>query len=126
MKRMIGFCICLILLVSFSGCNTDHNVPSVDSGIYYAVGDYKQSQTPGLYLDTEQNRFSIFLGIAVSVGGEYGTYEVVDGTLVATSQSATFQFDIVDENTLVLIDHGDSKYFEKLVNTQFVLSEDGK
>ena len=124
MKRVFVF-ICLVLLVSFSGCNADNNATSLHSGNYYAVGDYEEMLTPYLWLDTDQKNFSFGPGSVVSYA-EHGTYEVVDGAIIATSQSTTFQFEIVDKNTLILIDNGDNEYFKIPVNTQFEFSEDLK
>lgn len=53
-------------------------------------------------------------------------YEVENGTIIATSQSTTFEFEIKDKNTLVLIDNGDNEYFKIPINTQFVFSKDLK
>ena len=125
MKRVISFFICLILLISFSGCNTDNDSTLLHSGHYYAVGDYEEMLTPYVWLDIEQNKFSFGAGSVVSYA-ENGTYKVVDGIIIATSQSTTFKFDIVDKNTLVLIDNGDNEYFKIPINTQFIFSEDLK
>ena len=122
MKRIISFFICLIILISFSSCNADNNATSLRSGNYYAVGDYEEMLTPYVWLDIEQNKFSFGPGSVVSYA-ERGIYEVVDGVIIATSQSTTFQFEIVDKNTLILIDNGDNEYFKIPVNTQFVFSE---
>ena len=78
--------------------------------------------TPCLYLDTDQKTFLFGAGSIISYL-EHGTYEVADGTIVATSQSTTFRFEIVDKNTLILIDNGDNEYFKIPLNTQFVFSE---
>ena len=125
MKRVFSFFICLILLISFSGCNTDNDSTLLHSGHYYAVGDYEEMLTPYVWLDIEQNKFSFGAGSVVSYE-ERGSYEVVDGVIIATSQSTTFKFDIVDKNTLVLIDNGDNEYFKIPINTQFIFSEDLK
>ena len=122
MKRVMSFFVCLFLLISFCGCNTDNNAPSLRYGSYYAVGDYEEMLTPYLWLDADQNKFLLGSGSVVSYA-EYGTYEVVDRAIIATSQSTTFRFDIVDKNTLVLIDNGDNEFFKIPVNTQFVFSE---
>ena len=123
MKRIISFFICLIILISFSSCNAAYNnVTSLRSGNYYAVGDYKEMLTPYLGLDTDQKTFSFGAGSVISYE-EHGNYAVVDGLIIATSQSTTFQFEIVDKNTLILIDNGDNEYFKIPVNTQFVFSE---
>ena len=125
MKRVISFFICLILLISFSGCNTDNDSTLLHSGHYYAVGDYEEMLTPYVWLDIEQNEFSFGAGSVVSYA-ENGTYKVVDGIIIATSQSTTFKFDIVDKNTLILIDNGDNEYFKIPINTKFIFSEDLK
>ena len=125
MKRVISFFICLILLISFSGCNTDNDSTLLHSGHYYAVGDYEEMLTPYVWLDIEQNKFSFGAGSVVSYA-ENGTYKVVDGIIIATSPSTTFKFDIVDKNTLILIDNGDNEYFKIPINTQFIFSEDLK
>ena len=120
MKRIISFFICLIILISFSSCNADNNATSLR--YYYAVGDYEEMLTPYLGLDTDQKTFSFGAGSVISYA-ERGNYAVVDGSIIATSQSTTFQFEIVDKNTLILIDNGDNEYFKIPVNTQFVFSE---
>ena len=125
MKRVISFFICLILLISFSGCNTDNDSTLLHSGHYYAVGDYEEMLTPYVWLDIEQNKFSFGAGSVVSYA-ENGTYKVVDGIIIAISQSTTFKFDIVDKNTLILIDNGDNEYFKIPINTKFIFSEDLK
>ena len=93
MKRIIIFFICLIILISFSGCNADNNDTSLRSGNYYAVGDYEEMLTPYLWLDTDQKTFSFGAGSVISYA-ERGNYAVVDGSIIATSQSTTFQFEI--------------------------------
>ena len=125
MKRVISFFICLILLISFFGCNTDNDSTLLHSGHYYAVGDYEEMLTPYVWLDIEQNKFSFGAGSVVSYA-ENGTYKVVDGIIIAISQSTTFKFDIVDKNTLILIDNGDNEYFKIPINTKFIFSEDLK
>ena len=125
MRKTISFFICLVLLISLFSCKSDNNLSSLRSGHYYAVGEYEEMLTPYLRLDTDQNKFSFGAGSVISYA-ERGTYEVVDGVIIATSQSTTFQFDIVDKNTLVLIDNGDNEYFKIPVNTQFIFSEDLK
>lgn len=125
MKRILYCIVCLIILASFIGCNTDKNTTSLRSGSFYAVGDYEEMFTPYFWLDTDENKFALGAGSVVSYA-EHGTYEVVKGKIIATSQSTTFQFEIRDENTLVLIDNGDNEFFKIPVNTQFVFSKDLK
>lgn len=121
MKRFLCCLICTVLICSFTGCDS-RNTPVI-SGNYYAVGDYEEWLTPYLWLDTNNNRFSFGAGAVISYA-ESGTYEFVDGKLVATSQSTTFTFEITDAKTLVLIDDSDNAYFNIPVGTQFVYSED--
>ena len=123
MKRMICCLICLLILFSFAGCNTD--TTPVRSGNYYAVGDYEEMLTPYLWIDTDKKEFSLGAGSIVSYA-EYGTYEIEDDKIIATSQSTTFEFEIIDKNTLAMIDNGDNGYFKIPINTQFVYSEDLK
>lgn len=125
MKQILCCLIGIFVLTSAVGCTSDSNTPSLLSGNYYAVGDYEEMLTPYLYLDTEKNEFRFGTGLVVSYA-EYGTYEVVDGTLIATARSTTFQFEIKDQNTLILIDNGDNEYFKIPVNTEFVFSEELK
>lgn len=123
MKRTICCLICLLMLFSFVGCNSA--TTSVLSGNYYAFGDYEEMLTPYLWLDTNKNKFSLGPGSIVSYA-ENGSYEMVDGKIIATSQSTTFEFEIKDKNTLILIDNGDNDFFKIPINTQFVYSEDLK
>lgn len=123
MKRIICCLMCVLILPSFAGCNSD--TTSVLSGNYYAVGDYEEMLTPYLWLDTNENKFSLGPGSVVSYA-ENGTYEIVGGKIIATSQSATFEFEIKDVDTLVLIDNGDNEFFKIPINTQFVFSKDLK
>ena len=123
MKRIICFLICLLMLFSFIGCNS--NTTPVLSGNYYAVGNYEEMLTPYLWLDINKNRFSLGAGSVVSYS-ENGYYKIQDDKIIATSQSTTFEFEIKDKNTLILIDNGDNDFFKIPIDTQFVYSEDLK
>ena len=123
MKQILCCLICLWMLFSFVGCNSDTTL--VLSGNYYAVGDYEDFLTPYLYLDPSENRFSLGPGSVISYA-EYGTYEIIDSKLIATSQSTTFEFEIIDKNTFVLTDNGNNAYFKIPLNTEFVFSKDLK
>ena len=123
MKRMLCCLLCLLMLFSFVGCNSDAS--PVRSGSYYAAGDYEEMLTPYLWVDTDKNEFLFGAGSIVSYA-KYGTYEIAGGKIIATSQRTTFKFEIKDKDTLVLIDNGDNDYFKIPVNTQFVYSEDLK
>ena len=111
------------MLFPFVGC--DSNTTPVFYGSYYAVGDYEEMLTPYLFLDDDNNEFCFGPGSVVSYT-EYGSYKIVDGKIIATSQSTTFEFEIKDKNTLILIDNGDNDFFKIPINTQFVYSEDLK
>ena len=63
MKRIICFLICLLMLFSFVGCDSD--TTPVLSGSYYAVGDYEEMLTPYLWLDINENKFSLGAGISI-------------------------------------------------------------
>ena len=95
MKRIICFLICLLMLFSFVGCDSD--TTPVLSGSYYAVGDYEEMLTPYLSLDTDNNEFRFGAGSVVSYQ-EYGSYKIADGKIIATSQSTTFEFEIKDKS----------------------------
>ncbi|MEE1197695.1 MAG: hypothetical protein U0K54_00935 [Acutalibacteraceae bacterium] len=123
MKRIICFLICLLMLFSFVGC--DSATTPVLSGSYYAVGDYEEGSTPYVSLSLDDNTFRMGAGSLVSYH-EYGSYKIADGKIIATSQSITFEFEIKDKNTLILIDNGDNDVFKIPINTQFVYSEDFK
>ena len=99
------------MLFSFVGCDSD--TTPVFSGSYYAVGDYEEMLTPYLSLDTDNNEFRFGAGSVVSYQ-EYGSYKIADGKIIATSQSTTFEFEIKDKNTLILIDNGDNDFFKFL------------
>jgi len=120
MKKLLCLLMTTILLCSFSACASDNSVP-LSSGIYLAVGDYEEGLTPYVRLDTDNSEFSFGPGLLVSYA-EHGTYEIDEGKVIAASQNTSFQFDVLDKNTLVLIDNGDS-YSEIPVNTQFVFCE---
>ena len=124
MKRFLCCFICIVLMLSSAGCNSNDNTPIL-SGSYYAVGDYEEMVTPYLSLDTDNNEFRFGAGSVVSYQ-EYGSYKIADGKIIATSQRTTFEFEIKDKNTLVLIDNGDNEYFKIPINTQFVFSKDLK
>lgn len=124
MKRFLCCFICIVLGLPFAGCNSNDNSPLL-SGSYYAVGNYEEMLTPYIWLDTSTNAFSLGPGAVVSYA-EHGTYEIENGTIIATSQSTIFKFEIKNTNTLVLIDNGDNEYFKIPINTQFVFSKDLK
>lgn len=125
MKRIVCCFVCLIPLITVIGCNTDNNTVSLSSGSYYAVGKYDEMFTPYLWLNTDESTFQFGAGSIVSYA-EYGTYKMENGIVIAVSQTTSFQFDIKDKNTLVLIDNGDNDYFKIPIGTQFVFCENLK
>ena len=120
MKRFIALFLITISVFLFVGCRSD--APKPTPGFYYAVGDYEQFLTPYLLLETDKNQFSFGAGSVVSYA-EHGSYKVSDGIITATTQRTTFEFEIKDSKTLVLIDVGDSDSYNIPVGTQFVFSE---
>ena len=125
MKRYAFVIACLFLSFTIVGCNANKSTVTLTSGNYYAVGEYDEMLTPYLWLNTDENQFQFGPGSIVSFA-EYGTYVVVDDTVIAVSQNTTFQFEMKDKKTLVLIDNGDNDYFKIPIGTQFVFSEDLK
>ena len=55
-----------------------------------------------------------------------GSFTIEEDTLVATTQIATFVFNIADYNTLVLVDNGYNEYFQLAEDSEFVYSDDLK
>ena len=125
MKRVLCCFICLAVLCFCIGCHSKNNDFPLRTGNYYAVGNYEEMLTPYLCLLTDKKEFSFGPGSIISYA-ERGTYKIIDGTVIATSQTTTFQFEIEDKNTLILIDNGNNEYFKIPVNTQFVFSKDLK
>ena len=123
MKRIIVCLLCILVILLLTSCNSD--ATPVLSGNYYAVGDYEEMLTPYLLLDTTDNQFAFGPGSVVSYA-EHGSYKITDGKIIATSLSTTYEFDIKDERTLVLVNNGDKKFFKIPIGTQFVYSKDLK
>jgi len=115
---------CLFILLTCAACKNHDNFP-LQSGNYYAVGDYEPGLTPYFSLDMDNNTFALGTGSLVSFGAQ-GTFTIRDNTIIATSQIATFVFEIMDCNTVVLIDSGDNEFLQLPANTEFVYSEDSK
>ena len=121
MKRRICCLICLLMLSSFVGCNSD--TTPVLSGNYYAVGNYEEGLTPYVSLSLDDNTFSMGAGSLVSFAAN-GSFVIKEDSLVATTQIATFVFDITDSNTLVLVDNGNNEFFQPAKNLEFVYSDE--
>ena len=123
MKRILCCLICLVMLFLFVGCNS--NTTPVLSGIYYVKGDFEEGLTPYVSLSLDDNTFSMGAGSLFSFAAN-GSFTIEEDTLVATTQIATFVFNITDSNTLVLVDNGDNEYFQLAENSKFVYSDDLK
>ena len=123
MKRILCCLICLVFLFLFVGCNS--NTTPVLSGIYYVKGDFEEGLNPYVSLSLDDNTFSMGAGSLVSFSAN-GSFTIEEDTLVATTQIATFVFNITDSNTLVLVDNGDNEYFQLAENSEFVYSNNLK
>jgi hypothetical protein len=101
MKKIIAILVFLSVVISFSGCHFTSSGATLDSGTYYADGDYSEFMTPYLQLDMEENTFSLGMGTLLSYA-ERGSFMVIGKKLIGKSQNAVFIFEITDSNTLIL------------------------
>ena len=122
MKRIAVLGLCIAMLLAFVGCGSGKTEGNLKSGNYYMVGDYEEYLTPYIWLDTEENTFSLGEGHILSYA-EIGTFEIEGNKLIATSQSTTYIFEIKNESTLVLIDNGADKGLVLPNNSEFLYSE---
>ena len=122
MKRIIGCLICIVVALSFVGCNSIKTEEDLISGTYYMDGDFEEGLTPYVYLSVENSDFSMGAGSVVSFAAN-GSFTIEGNTLIADTQIATFVFKIENSKTLVLIDNGDNEYFQLEENSQFVYSD---
>ncbi len=120
MKRMVVSVLCVVLLFSLLGCGSDDMEFDSTDRPYYMVGDSEKSLTPCLWLYPDDQTF--YFGAGSFSYAEHGTYEIKDNQLIVTSQTTTFVFDIIDENTLVLVDNGDNAFFKPPKGAEFVYS----
>lgn len=125
MKRIICCLICLIVALSFVGCNSIKNEEDLISGTYYMVGDFEEGLRPYVWLSVENRDFSMGAGSIISFAAN-GSFTIKEDTLVATTQIATFVFNITDSNTLVLVDNGDNEFFQLAENSTFVYSDNSQ
>ena len=132
MKRIFYCLICFLLVFSLVGCVDGSDVSSSDissndvslqSGGYFAVGEYGQYMTPCVSFNTENLSFS-FNGGVLSSFLDFGSYKIEGNRIIATGHSVTFEFEIIDKNTIVLVDYGDEAHFPTRLNTKFVFSEE--
>ena len=129
MKRFFCWLLCFLLVFSLIGCTDSNDVSSSDislqSGNYFAVGDYEKFSTPYVSFNTENHQFEFCGGVLFSFAYR-GSYKIEGEKIIATSQSTIFQFEIIDKNTVVLVDYGDEEDFYAPLNTKFVFSEEMK
>ena len=127
MKRVILFITCAFFLFAAAGClanNSDDTLSydTLSSGMYYIVGNYEEYWTPYVYVNTEDNTFRLGEGSMFSYALP-GSFEIVDGKIVTTSDNMTFVFEIKDSKTLILVDRGDNP-FNLPENSKFVFCEE--
>ena len=122
MKHIIGCLICIVVALSFVGCNSIKTEEDLISGTYYMDGDFEEGLTPYVYLSVENSDFSMGAGSVISFATN-GSFTIEGNTLIADTQIATFIFKIENSKTLVLIDNGDNEYFQLEENSQFVYSD---
>ena len=122
MRRIICCLICIIVALSFVGCNSGETKEKLTSGTYYMDGDFEKGLTPYVSLALDDHTFRMGAGSLVSFQA-YGSFEINGSKLIATSQFTTFIFEIKDSETLVLVDNGDNEYFQLAENAQFVYSD---
>ena len=123
MKRTIAFVLIVIICLGMLSCresNTDSDPCSLSSGTYYMVGEFEELMTPYLSLDFDDYTFSMGTGALVSFQAQ-GTFTVKGISLVATTQISTFVFEITENNTLILVDNGDTEAFQMPENSEYVL-----
>lgn len=101
--------------------------PMMESGQYYAEGDYEKNETPYVHLDVEHNIFSFSHGTIFSAALN-GKYEIVGDKLIATlSDDKTVEFEIADGKTLVLANGDIGIGNQKMsVGTRFKFSKELK
>ncbi len=126
---MKKFCLLLVfaLIISMLFCGCGMNLADLqpESGFYLAhersallsSPDQTIELQPYVSLDTEEKTFTYGQSLFMSYA-EYGSYEIKGDKLIATSQNeTTYTFEIIDENTLVMIDDNGN------VIDEFVYSE---
>ncbi len=122
MKHIICCLICLIVALSFVGCNSIKTEEDLISGTYYMSGDFDEGLTPYVSLSLEDGGFAMGAGSIVSFQAQ-GSFSIEGNSLVATTQISTFVFEIKDSKTLILIDNGDNEFFQLKENTEFIHSD---
>ena len=125
MKHIICCLICLVVALSFVGCNSIKAEEDLISGTYYMAGDFEEGLRPYVWISVEDKEFSMGAGSVVSFAAN-GSFAIKENTLIADTQIAKFVFKITNSKTLVLIDNGDNEYFQMAENSQFVYSNNSQ
>lgn len=92
------------------------------SGTYEMAGDFDEGLTPYVWLSLEDGSVAIGAGSLASFQVQ-GSFEIEGNTVVAQTQLGTFVFEIKDSKTLVLIDSGDSEFFQLNEGLEFIYSD---
>ncbi len=119
MKRCLILVLCLSLALVFVGCGSNNSDEVLQSGTYYMTGEFEKGLTPYVSLSFEDMSVSIGGGTYMSFAA-VGSFEIDGRSLVATTQVATFVFDIKDNNTLIVVDGGDSEFLHIREKSEFV------
>ena len=121
MKRIAVLALCIALLGVFAGCGSGNVEIELKDGTYFLDGDYQEFLTPYLWLHPEDQTFHHGAGTIFSYA-ERGSYVIEGNQLIATSQNTIIVFEIQDENTLVVVNNGDSEAFRPPMDGKFVYS----
>ncbi len=122
--KKISLLLAVVVMISvlLCGCGAHSADAQLKTGYYMAearsssVSADGQALMIGPYvsLDTENKTFIYGQSLMMSYA-EYGSYEIIDGKLVATVQNGnTYDFEIKDGSTLVMLDD-DSKAIDEFV-----------
>lgn len=125
MKRTITIFVCFLAVLALAACGND-NESSIRTGSYnadnYLKGDFEEMMEPRIYINTEKKTFSYSTSPFVSYV-EHGTYKIKNNKLIATTQTATYEFEIKSGSTLVFVGNG-SEDPKIPIGTSFVFAEE--
>ena len=119
MKRFCCLLLSVILIFTFTGCNS----AKLQSGYYFGVCDREEGVTPYVKFNFEDNSFSFGEGLLLSYA-EHGTFITIGKRLIATTQNTTFSLEIQDSTSLILIDCGQYAAFEEYEGLEFKYNPD--
>lgn len=126
MKRIISIYVCLFVVFVFCACGNNGEVELRTGGYYaednYLKGEFEEIMEPRIYINIEKKTFSYSTSPFVSYV-EHGTYKIKDNKLIATTQTATYEFEIKDSSTLVFVGNG-SEDPKIPIGTRFVFAEE--